>query len=71
MRSAKLKLVEPDRIDIYAADRAKIASIDWAQVHINGDRARPLNLPERTRRFFRIGGGVRNERGGWKFEERA
>jgi hypothetical protein len=42
----------------------------WAQVHIEGDRAPPLNLGHRARGIFRLGGGPRRERGGFKFEER-
>lgn len=39
--------------DIYAADRKKMASIDWAAVHIRADRAPAISLPERIRRFVR------------------
>jgi hypothetical protein len=39
--------------DIYAADRKKMAEIDWAAVHIRGDRAAAISLPERIRSFLR------------------
>ncbi len=38
-------------IDIYAADKARIAAIDWSAVHISGDhRSRIVDLPDRPRR---------------------
>ena len=54
MTRAKLHAV-PDtpaeRIDIYAADKARIAAIDWSAVHISGDqRSRIVDLPDRPRR---------------------
>lgn len=42
----------------------------WAQVHIKGDHSPPLNLGHRARGIFRLGGGPRRERGGFKFDER-
>lgn len=42
----------------------------WAQVHIRGDRSKAINLPDRMRRLCSLGGGLRRERGGFKFEER-
>lgn len=56
---ARLKSVpSPDKPldmadDIYAKDKAKIASIDWAAVHIRGDRAPPISLSDRVRQIVR------------------
>lgn len=60
----RLQLVEtqqpavatPEPRDIYAADRARIAAIDWDEVHIRGDRRRPVDLPDRPRRSIGLGG---------------
>lgn len=40
-------------VDIYAADRAKIKATDWSAVHIAGDRAEPVSLPDRVRGVLR------------------
>jgi hypothetical protein len=52
--SAKLKLVpaKSEVIDIYAADKARIASIDWSRVHIAGDRRQPIDLPDTRKRSW-------------------
>lgn len=57
MKKAKLKVVpkqEPKPLDmagdIYAADRAKIRSRNWASIHIAGDRRAPLDIPDRPHR---------------------
>ncbi len=54
--TARLKVVaepgagpKPPR-DIYAADKALAASIDWAAVHIAGDRRAPVDLPDTRKR---------------------
>lgn len=49
--------------DIYAADRAKIAAIDWAKVHVRGDRSAPVQL-SLSRLGRPLGFGVRTERRG-------
>lgn len=54
-------------IDIYAEDRARIRERDWGRVHLEGDRAPPLVLPDR-RRWRMKGEGMRAERGGFKPE---
>lgn len=50
--TAKLKLVRDKRemIDIYAADKARIAATDWAKVHVRGDRSEPIDLPDTRKR---------------------
>jgi hypothetical protein len=45
---AKLELVEDQRIDIAALNRADIHERDWSRCHITGDRSRPISLPERV-----------------------
>lgn len=45
-----LKLVGSELIDIYAADKAKIAATDWAKVHVRGDRSEPIDLPDTRKR---------------------
>lgn len=40
-------------VDIYAADRAKIKATDWCALHIRGDRAEPVSLPDRVRGGWR------------------
>ncbi len=48
-----LKLVQPVKSerprDIYAADKALAASINWSAVHIAADRRRPIYLPNSKR----------------------
>lgn len=52
--------------DIYAADRAKIRATDWAALHIRSDRSAPVSLPGLVKRSLRrLGGGIRQERGGF------
>lgn len=36
-----------DLHDYEAEQRRKIASINWAKVHVRGDRSAPIDLPER------------------------
>lgn len=55
--------------DIYAKDRAKIASIDWAKVHIRSDRSRPVSIMSPVKRLV-MGSGIRLERGGFRPETR-
>ena len=40
--------------DIYAAVRAKRARIDWSRLHIRGDRAEPVFMPDRPRGRWRL-----------------
>lgn len=40
----------------------------WAAVHIRGDQSPAITLPNRMRRIFSLGGSIRFERGGHKFE---
>lgn len=56
-------------VDIYAADKAKIAATDWARLHIRGDRSPSIYLPDRVRRLA-IGAGLRRSRGGLLRESR-
>jgi hypothetical protein len=48
MKDRKLKVVpkadEQPLVDIYAADRAKIAARDWAKLHVAGDRSAALDI---------------------------
>lgn len=55
--------------DIYAKDRAKIAAVDWAGLHVRSDRSPAVQLGRLMRRFT-LGHGVRKERGGFRVEER-
>jgi hypothetical protein len=46
--------------DIYEPDRKKRLSIDWAKVHIRGDRSEPIHLSDRPTR--RVTSPIRWER---------
>lgn len=50
-----LKLVRKERapIDIYAADKQRIAQTDWAALHTWSDRNPPLEIADRPRRGWR------------------
>lgn len=49
-----LRAVETHPLDITLAIRADIAARDWDSVMVAGDRARPLDLPERVKRTWRL-----------------
>lgn len=58
MTRRPLHLVDPaptePPIDIYAAIKAERDAINWAAVHIRGDRSRPLEWADRiTRKGWR------------------
>lgn len=58
--------------DIYAD--ARLAALDserWRRLHERSDRSAAISLAAPMRRLFSMKGGVRRERGGHKFEERA
>ena len=40
-------------VDIYAADRQRIANTDWARVHIEGDRRPAVDIPDRRKWSWR------------------
>lgn len=74
---AKLRVVaqEPDErpseLGLYAeVRRASNDGERWRRVHERSQRAPAVNLADRVRRLLSRGGGVRVERGGFKFEER-
>lgn len=49
MKRTNLHIVEPAVIDITALNRADITPRDWAAVHVSGDRAPAINLPQRRK----------------------
>lgn len=51
---------EPPK-DIYAADRERIAAIDWGALHIRSDKSAPVDLPP-SRLRKALGYGLRTER---------
>jgi hypothetical protein len=58
--------------DIYAeARRAGNDRELWRRMHERSDRGPGIRLPDGIRRLFAMGGGIRRERGGFKFEERS
>lgn len=42
----------------------------WRRMHERSDRAPAVMIAARARRLFSLGGGVRKERGGFKYDER-
>lgn len=53
-RTNVVPLITRDQtIDITRELRKDIIVRDWAAVHINGDRAKPVWLPERVKRIWR------------------
>lgn len=59
--------------DIYADARAAALDHDrWRRLHERSDLGPAINVAAKVRRLFAMkGGGCRQERGGFKFEERA
>lgn len=52
----RLKLIEGESEqprDVTLLIREDIAKRDWSAVHVNGDRSRPLSIPDRIRRIWR------------------
>lgn len=56
MRRANLKIVEATvdpPVDLYAKWKADRERIDWSRVHITGDRAKPVFLPDHKKWGYR------------------
>ena len=55
MTAANLKLITKTHrvVDIYAADKQRIANTDWARVHIEGDRRPAVDIPDRRKWSWR------------------
>lgn len=58
-------------LGLYAETRAAARDLDrWRRLHEQSHLAPEISLASQARRLFTMKGGVRRERGGFKFEER-
>ena len=50
---AEPEAISGETVDIYINWKADVRARDWRRVHTEGDRSKPVELPERKARIWR------------------